>query len=149
MQVIVFFFQSIIIKFKKKPFPVNCHQRVKTSFYSLDHDILFKVKPQVQLHILKNVKSKHFYFLLPMHGRESIDLNSNFRNWDFMLYECVHVCACVYAINITQKDIIWIPLNLIFYVCVLHSCYLQFFYEDQTNSLCIVAHNRIRIHYSL
>ena len=84
--------------------------------------------------------------LLPLYVIRSLEsVNCIFSIWS------VCMCVCVSVISITEKQITAEALNLVFYICIIHRCYLKlfFFYKDQTKTVCTGTHKRILIHYGL
>ena len=56
---------------------------------------------------------------------------------------CVYVCACVcvYVISITQKQIAAETSNVVFYICIVHRCYLKHFIKIG-QKLCVQEHTK-------
>ena len=56
-------------------------------------------------------------------------------------YVSVCVLECVSVISITQKQIIAEAPNMVFYICIIYRCYMNFFIEVQ-QTICVQRHTK-------
>ena len=105
-------------------------------------------------HIIIALTFHPFHFLLPVHGKESIVFEPNFRNGGLMnghvlrtlesenhIFSDCSLCVCASVIIIIQKQIAAETSNLIFNICIMCRCYLKLFIKTG-RKLCVQGHTK-------